>query len=204
MVAAAGNRVAALHRFRVGRLALDPAALPAGRWRRLGAAEVRDGAGFDTADALGIRRYAARNRTMGAVRRRYAADGPRTGPTLRGPADAGEGTGPGGGGGGRGRAAVVDLVTAYLGAHGGRATVAALGNELGRRGIRFPGRLAPLLAAHARAAGTRAAFAVGPDLVVTLRPGRRAGTGGSGGSGDSDAQGAEAQGSPPAEGRGAA
>jgi hypothetical protein len=176
MVAAAGNRVVGLHRHRVGGLVLHPAGLPEGRWRRLDPAELGPLVGFDPARAQGIRRYSARNATMGAVRRRYSLDAPPTGPAPRTTADPGARAGPRGG---RARAAVAAFVKEYLETHGGQAPVAVLGNELGRAGIRYPGRLAPLLSEHARAAGRGAAFAVGPDLVVTLRAGPGAGTGGS-------------------------
>ena len=55
----------------------------------------------------------------------------------------------------------------YLAAHGGSATVPELGNELGRAGIKYPGRLAPLLAELA--AGPRPPFFVGPGPMVSLR-----------------------------------
>jgi len=46
MIAAAGNRVEALHRSRVGGLALDPALAP-GEWRWLEAADLQTLADYD-------------------------------------------------------------------------------------------------------------------------------------------------------------
>jgi 16S rRNA pseudouridine516 synthase len=49
MIAAAGNRVEALHRSRVGGLALDPALAP-GEWRWLEAADLQTLADYDCSD----------------------------------------------------------------------------------------------------------------------------------------------------------